>query len=207
MLSVSSKIHCVLVDDESVSLDILDAYANQCQYLGVFKIFSSSLQALDYINDNDVDLLITDINMPRLNGFELINQINYPIETILISGYPYSAQEIFNSKVFTFLSKPFSYTHFESAISKVYNLSIATKLEEFKKNILGKFEVLSPREKEIFNMVGKNLKNKTIAEMLFISIKTVENTKINIYHKLGLQDCQSLSMLAHLNYLLSTDVL
>ena len=68
-------ITCVLVDDEQSNLDVLVTYVNQIPYLVLKATYVKPLEALAYLFKTPIDLLITDINMPRLSGIDLYNDI------------------------------------------------------------------------------------------------------------------------------------
>lgn len=83
----------VVVDDEKLSCDFISKYISEHIDCG-FKItasFLDSVEALEYLKENNAELVITDIRMPNLNGLELIkklHEINPKIRIIIISGFP-----------------------------------------------------------------------------------------------------------------------
>ena len=72
-------INTVIIDDENHSLDLLNNYCQQVPQLNVLSTFTEPLKALNFINNNNVDLLITDINMPLLTGIELKESLSVSI--------------------------------------------------------------------------------------------------------------------------------
>jgi len=67
------KIKCVLVDDEPLAIKVLQNYFTNFLEFEVVGTFNNSLEALDFINNNAVDTVFLDINMPMMTGFELIS--------------------------------------------------------------------------------------------------------------------------------------
>jgi len=121
-------VYCVLlVDDEENVLEILKSTI-QWQELGVEKLLTAQdgLQALDILENRQVDLLITDINMPSMDGITLIRQVKclYPeVRCILLTAYgefEYARQAI-NLGVENYLLKPITKDEVEQTVQKALN--------------------------------------------------------------------------------------
>lgn len=67
------KIKCVLIDDEPLAIKVLLNYFQNFPEFEIIATFNNSIEALDFLNNNTVDALFLDINMPLMSGFELFN--------------------------------------------------------------------------------------------------------------------------------------
>ena len=112
----------VILDDEVHSLELLSSYCQQSPMVEVVATFSEPLVALQFLNTNDVDLLITDINMPSLTGLELKQSLLTDIATILVTAHSEYAVEGFNLAVVDYLLKPVILPRFLKAINKANTL-------------------------------------------------------------------------------------
>jgi len=122
-------INTVIIDDENHSLDLLSNYCQQLPQLNVLSRFTEPLMALNFINNHDVDLLITDINMPLLSGIELKESLPDNIATILVTAHSEYAVESFNLDVVDYLLKPVLLPRFIKAVNKAITI-IKTNKEE-----------------------------------------------------------------------------
>ena len=66
------KIKCIAVDDEPLALEKMESYIERVHYLELAGSFSNPLEAMNYLRQHPVDLLFLDIQMPKLNGFDVL---------------------------------------------------------------------------------------------------------------------------------------
>jgi len=111
-------INTVIIDDENHSLDLLNNYCQQLPQLKVLSTFTDPLMALSFINNNNVDLLITDINMPLLSGIDLKESLPDNIATIIVTAHSEYAVQSFNLDVVDYLLKPVLLPRFIKAVNK-----------------------------------------------------------------------------------------
>ncbi len=113
-----SKYKCLIVDDEPIARDIVNNYCKKFENLEVVKICDTSVEALNFINDNQVDIAFIDINMPELNGISLIKSLITPPKIIFTTAYKEYASDAFDLNAVDYLLKPFSFERFTTAIQK-----------------------------------------------------------------------------------------
>jgi DNA-binding LytR/AlgR family response regulator len=111
-------IKCVAVDDEPLALDILTGYINQTTFLKLEEKFTNPFKALDYLNENPVDLLFIDIQMPDLSGLELVNKLKYKPQLIFTTAFSHYALDGFKADAIDYLLKPIDYPEFQKAVNK-----------------------------------------------------------------------------------------
>ncbi|MEJ7559904.1 MAG: response regulator transcription factor [Pedobacter sp.] len=115
------NINCIIVDDEPIAREILKTYIEQIPYLVLVASCEDAFEAMQILNKKEVDLIILDINMPRLTGYEMLRSLkNYPA-VIITSAYGEFALEGFELSVIDYLLKPFSFPRFVQATEKVKN--------------------------------------------------------------------------------------
>jgi DNA-binding LytR/AlgR family response regulator len=115
------NINCIIVDDEPIARDILKTYIAQVPYLTLVASCEDAFEAMQVLNTRDIDLIILDINMPRLTGFEMLRSLKKYPAVIITSAYPEYALEGFELSVTDYLLKPFPFPRFVQATEKVVN--------------------------------------------------------------------------------------
>ena len=80
-------ITCIIVDDEQFSVDVLKKYASKIPFLEVKLATTSSIEALQTIINQPIDLLFSDVDMPELNGIDLIRAVKGKCKCVLITGH------------------------------------------------------------------------------------------------------------------------
>lgn len=113
------KISCLLLDDDPLVLDLLQAYVAMTDILDVKAAFTDPLDAHRYLLDNPVQVLFSDVTMPHLSGIDLVRSLHQPPLVVLMTAYPQYAMEGFNLDVIDFLLKPISLDRFLKAVTKV----------------------------------------------------------------------------------------
>lgn len=113
------KIRAIAVDDEPHALTILEQYASKLPNIEMLATFQSPLKALPYLEENEVDLLFLDIQMPELTGLQFLNILQKKPRVILTTAYSDYALEGYEYNVADYLLKPFSFERFIKAVQKI----------------------------------------------------------------------------------------
>ena len=110
---------CVIVDDEPLAVQLLESFVNKTPQLSLVASFTDSVEAMQHLTAEPVDLLFLDIQMPDVNGMELAHQL--PSETFIIftTAFREFAFESYEVNTVDFLLKPIRYTKFLNAVEKV----------------------------------------------------------------------------------------
>ncbi len=111
-------INCIVIDDEFPARLLLKEYANQVSFLSLQEMFHSPVDALNFINSNQVDLIFLDIQMPEISGLDFLKVLNPMPLVILTTAYKDYALDGFELDVLDYLLKPFQFERFYKAISK-----------------------------------------------------------------------------------------
>lgn len=108
----------VVVDDEARALKLIVDYVNKTPSLELVASFQNAMQALEYLNQNAVDLLLLDIQMPDITGLELLQSLQSQPMVIFTTAYPEYAVEGFQLDALDYLVKPVMFPRFLKAANK-----------------------------------------------------------------------------------------
>ena len=97
------KIKSVLVDDEPLAIKVLLNYFTNFPEFEIIGTFSQPLEALDFLNNNAVDILFIDINMPMMTGFELIKLMESKPKVVITTAFREFAAESYDLDVLDYL--------------------------------------------------------------------------------------------------------
>lgn len=112
------KINCIIVDDEPLSLDLLEGYAKKTPFLNLEARCSSAIEAMEVMNRIKIDLVFLDIHMPDLNGLEFSRLVKGETRIIFITAYEQYALSGYKVEALDYLVKPVSYEEFLTAANK-----------------------------------------------------------------------------------------
>jgi DNA-binding LytR/AlgR family response regulator len=113
------SITCVIVEDLQVAAEYTRKCCEKSGMLQVMGHFTNVADALEFLNNNTVDVLFLDVEMPGATGFDLLDQLGYSPKVILTTSKPEYAYNAFEYHVVDFLKKPFTYQRFLEALQKV----------------------------------------------------------------------------------------
>ncbi|WP_316930895.1 LytR/AlgR family response regulator transcription factor [Lacinutrix jangbogonensis] len=109
----------LIIDDEHIAHKIIMEYCEMLPHMELQKNCYSALEALEYMNTHQVDLIFLDLNMPKLKGFEFLKTLPFPPKVIVTTAYSEFALEGYELNVSDYLLKPFSFERFLKAVNKV----------------------------------------------------------------------------------------
>lgn len=115
------KIDCIAIDDEPLALDIIRDYALKVPFLNLVQTFDNALEALDFLKQHKVDLLLLDIQMDDLTGIQLLNVIKQKPLVVFTTAYDKFAVQGYELDALDYLLKPISFERFLRAVDKAYD--------------------------------------------------------------------------------------
>ncbi|RZK49532.1 MAG: response regulator transcription factor [Pedobacter sp.] len=196
-----------IVDDHQLVIDGIQALLKDESDYTIVGTSQKATEVLDRMYDLNVDILITDINMPEMSGIVLTKQIKlrYPgIKILALSmfGDRHVIKEMIEAGINGYILKNTGKVELMEALEKVskgqcFFSDEVTKVlvRSFKKE--EEFSHLTNREIEIIRLIEQELSNKQIANALFISERTVETHRKNIFRKTGTQSVVGLLKYAY----------
>lgn len=187
-----------IVDDHPIFLDgITNVLSSKPNFQVLFSV-DNAKRVLENMKDIEIDILITDISMPEINGLELINFIKKEktnIKIIVMSSFK-NAESKDNIHAYLLKNTPkeklfevIETVHYNNE-KYYYSEGVFFEKINFNKNIL------SNREKEIVNLICEGLTTLEVSEKLFISKNTVETHRKNIFFKLKISTTAQLVSIA-----------
>lgn len=111
-------IRCIAIDDEPPAIELVKEYIQKVPFLDLQGVYYNSLKALNYLQENPVDLVFMDINMPDLSGMDLSRMLPDPTRVIFTTAYAEYALESYKVDAIDYLLKPFSFEDFLRSVTK-----------------------------------------------------------------------------------------
>ena len=111
---------CLVIDDEPKAVEILSDYIEKVPDLDCTGTFRDPLKALNYIQNNPIDLLFLDINMPDLSGIQFLNALEHHPLVIFTTAYSEYALNSYDYDAVDYLLKPIEFDRFLKAVNKAF---------------------------------------------------------------------------------------
>jgi len=148
--------NCIIVDDDKISCKILEGYVTKSTSLNLVGAFSDSVDARNIITKRqDIDLIILDVEMPEMDGFDFIGSLDFPPNIIIVSSAEEYALKAFEFNVVDYLLKPVTYGRFCKAIDKTIRY-------------FSRKEVANTGDEEIFIRKVSSLVKLKLKDIIFI---------------------------------------
>lgn len=112
-------INCIIIEDEPLAVEKLKNYISKISDINLIETFNSSLSAISFLKNNQVDLIFLDIEMKELTGIQLLETIKLESKIIITTAYEKYALKGFELQVSDYLLKPISFERFVKACDKV----------------------------------------------------------------------------------------
>jgi two-component system response regulator FixJ len=160
--------------------------------------YASATAFLGDIGQNTPDCVVSDVRMPRLSGLELQHELkrrDASLPVVLITGHGDIAMAVdaIKAGAVDFIEKPFDDEHLVTSIKMAVEKGLQLRLEQSERAELeARMAELSPRQREIMDLVVQGYSNKEIAIRLDISPRTVENYRAWVMEKMGARNLADL---------------
>ncbi len=122
------KHRVIIIDDEQWAIDVINHHLSLFDKYEVIETFRDPTSAMDYIRGNSVELVFSDIAMPKITGLELVKILGSKVKFIITTSYAEHAVESFDLSVVDYLLKPISLERFQRAIER-YEETMAKQSE------------------------------------------------------------------------------
>lgn len=112
---------CIVVDDDELSRSVIEDLINETESLELIKSCEDAVEAFKVIKEEHIDLVFLDIEMPKMDGLEMLRTLSPLPQVILVTAHEKYAVESYEYDVTDFLHKPISLARFMKAVDKAYN--------------------------------------------------------------------------------------
>jgi DNA-binding LytR/AlgR family response regulator len=112
-------LNCLIIEDQLPAQRILQTYMESIPELKLIKACSNALEATRYLQQERIDLIFLDINLPKISGISFLKNLSNPPKVIITTAYSEYALEGFELDVTDYLLKPFAFERFHKAVLKV----------------------------------------------------------------------------------------
>ncbi|MEN9569232.1 MAG: hypothetical protein RL172_463 [Bacteroidota bacterium] len=200
-------ISLAIADDQVIILNGLQKILAHIHHISITGVFSNGDDLLAHMDNLQPDVLLLDINMPGKNGFELaaiINKSYRKTKIIVLTNIDVVAQvkKMLQLGVAGYLLKDASPEVIVQSIETVYEGGQYIQ-EEVKHQLISSLspinnsrQIITRREKEILQLIVDEMTNQEIADMLYLSLRTVENHRNNLLQKLNVKNTAGLVKVA-----------
>lgn len=121
--------NCIIIDDDLMSRKIIEEFVARTDQLNLVNSYENAVDAINaFSNEEDIDLIFLDIEMPEMSGIDFLKTLQNPPQIIIISSKDKYALDAFNYDVIDYLLKPITYSRFFKAINKA-NVRFKNKVD------------------------------------------------------------------------------
>lgn len=177
---------CLVVDDEPLARQLIESYIHRVDGLSLVRSCSNAVEAFTIIQQQQVDLVFLDIQMPQITGIDLLKTLKQRLRIILTTAYREYAVDAYDLDVTDYLLKPILFERFLRSISKIYQLKQPNELVSEEISKWPTYEESYTYLKEDREMVKVFLKDILYIESLrdYVRVKTT-GKQIVTYQKIS----------------------
>ena len=206
-----------IVEDHTLFAQALQLLVSTIPHYTEGKVYADPIDFLEHLNTQHYDVVVVDLNMPKMNGIDLILNIRLkqlPIKILVVSMVNDASVilKALDAGANGFLPKNTQFEELKTALQMIENEQVfipesmqfavdnARRLHDMNwedRNIDQKIVLLSAREREIMQLIAKGYSNTQIGETLFLSPLTIKTHRTNILRKLGLKNSIALALFAN----------
>ena len=111
--------NCIIIDDDPIQHDILEGYINEIEGVNLLCKFQNPIDFLKMEEKSEIDLIILDMEMPKMNGVDLLTALKHPTSVLVISSKSEYAIDVINHNVLGYLLKPLKFIDVINTIDKI----------------------------------------------------------------------------------------
>ncbi|WP_296385248.1 LytTR family DNA-binding domain-containing protein [Winogradskyella sp.] len=173
------KIKCIIIDDEHLAIEVIENHLKNFDHVEIVASFDNPLKAYPLLEQEKIDVIFLDINMPQMTGFSFIENLSSRPIIVITTAYREYAVKSFELSVLDYLVKPIPFNRFLKTMNKVYQ-------QVYMNNAGGDANL--QQEPHIFLKVNKKLIKINLNDILFIEslkdyIKVITTIGDYVVHK------------------------
>jgi len=172
---MTKTIRCLIVDDEPVAREILENHLSKISSIEIAGQCKNAVQAFNNINQQAIDLIFLDINMPEISGLSFAKSINKDIKVIFTTAYREYAIDGFDLQAVDYLLKPISFERLLQAVNKYLNENVVVFSNTDN-------EIQKEKETSFFVRAERKMVKISFDEIRYIE-SLADYVKIHLIHK------------------------
>jgi len=114
------KIKCIIIDDEPLAVQIVEDHLKNFENIEIVSTFNNPLKAFSILQQERIDVIFLDINMPQMSGFDFIETLSYKPFIVVTTAYREYAVKSFELDILDYLVKPIPFNRFLKTVNKIY---------------------------------------------------------------------------------------
>src|SRR6476620_5277450 len=158
----------VIIDDEMLARSIVKEYLQKHPQLELMQECADGFEGLKAIQQHQPDLIFLDIQMPKINGFEMLELIDQPPAIIFATAFDEYAIKAFEAHAIDYLLKPFNQERFEKAIKKWREQKNNSAGEKQTKQLLDDVALTAPQNQRIVIKDGSKIKIIPVQDIFYL---------------------------------------
>jgi DNA-binding LytR/AlgR family response regulator len=116
------KLKVIIVDDEPLAVNVIKNYTSQVKELSLAATFTNAVEASSYLQNNKVDIIFLDINMPVLDGFDFLKSLHVVPMVVITTAHEEFALKGYELEAIDYLVKPIPFPRFLNAVHRIMRL-------------------------------------------------------------------------------------
>jgi DNA-binding LytR/AlgR family response regulator len=114
------KIKCIIIDDEPLAVQVVEDHLKNFENIEIVSTFNNPLKAFSILQQERIDVIFLDINMPQMSGFDFIENLSYKPFIVVTTAYREYAVKSFELDILDYLVKPIPFNRFLKTVNKIY---------------------------------------------------------------------------------------
>ena len=159
----------LLIDDEPLARSIVIEYLQSWPQIQIVQECSDGFEGVKAIAQHEPDLIFLDIQMPKINGFEMLELIDKPPSVIFTTAFDEYAIRAFEEHAVDYLLKPFTKERFDKAVQKWMDQQQTSEPKRNTKQLLDNLQSSSPRNERVVVKTGNKIKIIPVNDIIFLA--------------------------------------
>lgn len=159
----------ILIDDEPLARSVVKEYLQSWPQIEIVQECSDGFEGVKAIAQHEPDLIFLDIQMPKINGFEMLELIDQPPSVIFTTAFDEYAIKAFEEHAIDYLLKPFTKERFDRAVQKWLDTKPTAEAKKDTALILDNIQTSSPKNERVVVKTGNKIKIIPVNDIIFLA--------------------------------------
>ncbi|WP_276347266.1 LytTR family transcriptional regulator DNA-binding domain-containing protein [Daejeonella sp. JGW-45] len=159
----------ILIDDEPLARSVVIEYLQSWPQIEIVQECSDGFEGVKAIAQHEPDLIFLDIQMPKINGFEMLELIDQPPSVIFTTAFDEYAIKAFEEHAIDYLLKPFTKERFDRAVQKWLDTKPTAEAKKDTTQILDNIQTSSPKNERVVVKTGNKIKIIPLNDIIFLA--------------------------------------